>query len=228
MHLLVQLWVAVWVTMLSSSRQTVGAAPTSGWIDQPTRVYHCPFNVQANLLEDLSKLQIIYSAIAPNESLFTSHDVICFVRVAFTYRPLYSNAVGVEKIHYSYNGDKNSTSSFIDTKLAWDGNWSPTKYQTVNIASSESTAANTSAVTLSNCGIGGLHQPHEGAELNVQTTFRASLLGPLKSNFTMALRQDLELWWTGECAFRYDHFCRWFDVEGNAYDKTYCKQQGLS
>ncbi|KAH7116179.1 hypothetical protein B0J11DRAFT_510519 [Dendryphion nanum] len=197
--------------------------PTTGKIDEAVRVYHCPYNVKASLLSNMTSLDITYTTTDGQKTLFGPEKVTCYVKVSFRYGEDSDDQAGIQEINYKWSGAH--TFGLIDTQIAWDDTWGPTKYRPVNFTGSPITTKNTTAMTLSSCAHTKKIYFHLGAELNVQTVFSAST-APADAQGT--LTQSFKLWWLGACwAAESNHMCVWPDRNGELMNNEYCKQKKI-
>jgi hypothetical protein len=100
------------------------STPATWSLVKPPDVYHCPFDVQANLAADLSAINIHYSPKTPTHAV-DQDKVQCYVRLVLSYEPE-ANVAAVKQIDYKgpTSGDLLGE---IETKTVWDGLTGPVR-----------------------------------------------------------------------------------------------------
>jgi hypothetical protein len=98
--------------------QSQSSVPATWAMVKPIAVYHCPFDVQADLAADLSAINIQYSPKSPTHAV-DQEKAQCYVRLVLSYEPE-ANVVAVKQIEYK-SPTSGDVPGKIETKTVWDG-----------------------------------------------------------------------------------------------------------
>lgn len=215
--------------------QHIVAVPANGSVTTDA-IYYCPFSVSVKLTQNLSFVEIQYSASQSQSSLFAKEESSCYVRLGLIYQP--TDSVDIREVEYKGDFNQENGAGEVETKVVWYGsfanaNYGPvrplpqystlielTSFQTrfppvtLSNESNRKTATNSTSSQGAYC-VTGSPQP---VQLHVHTTFKPSTE---RFGTQGSLTQRLKLAWYGLCGRPWSQ-CSIVDINGDPNPET-CK-----